>query len=106
MAWDLQSHMHAYVEPSIAKEIAGMVDPHDWLIHRYADQRWNGSTGEDSYTRLLDEADRLPQDTLISVIAEVAIERGRTTNGGHAVYLDDWHSVPFCSDEEMQAWHS
>ena len=44
------------------------------------------------------------RDTLIEAVTDKAIEYGSTINGAGEVYLCDGHSIPWCSEDEMQAW--
>lgn len=107
MSWELQSHMHEYVAPSIDKAAQAKADPILWLAHRFADQRWDEDTGEAGYDALVEQALGLPDESiLLEAVAEFAIENGSTTNGGHEVYLDDCTSVAWCTEDELLAWQS
>jgi len=107
--WELQSHMHSFIAPSVLKAAAEEPDPDDWLARIYADQRWDTSEPQKKYDKLVEQADRLLKDgcrdSVIEAIVEKAIEFGSTTNGGWEVYLDDGYtSVPWCSDEEHEQY--
>lgn len=104
MAWELQSHMHEWIPPTIEKASRVDESPHEWLCDRFADQRWDPTTGNDGYYDLLAQAMDLPSDILIEAITEKAIEYACTTNGGHAVYLDGWIALPWCTEDELLTW--
>lgn len=104
MAWELQTHMHGYIAPSIHKAAQEENDPHGWLCERYADQRWDESTLM-AYNRLVADAGNFAQDTLINEITESTIAYASTSNGGHRVYLDNHTGVEWCTENEMLAWH-
>lgn len=112
MAWELQTDMHSWIAPSIAKaaeEHGTEDDPLGiaWLCQRYADQRWDPDTGDTGYAKLVNNAGFCMHDSLCHAIADHAIEHeGSTTNGGHAVYLDGWTAVKWCSEDAMLAWYS
>ena len=109
--WELQTHMHPYAAPSVWKAALELGAPsyERWLAERYADQRWDGDSDGD-YDALVGQAlgtiERTNPEVIVDAIAEHAIEVGSTTNGGHELYLDDWTSVPWCTEDEMQAWYS
>lgn len=101
--------MHSWVAPSIDLAARESGEPDQWLASRYADQRWDEDTGQEGYDILMSKGLDLAfnaSDVLIDAIAEFAIEQGLTTNGGWEVYLDDWTSIPWCSEDEMQAWYA
>lgn len=107
--WELQRDMHELVAPSIWKAALEQGDPYErWLAERYADQRWDGEDGD--YDALVGQAlgtiERTNPMVIVEAIAEHAIELGQTTNGGHELYLDDWTTVPWCSDAEREDWFS
>ena len=104
MAWELQSHMHSYVQPTISKHAGEGPERLSQLAAWYADQRWDPDSGDEGYDILEAKAKTFADDVLIEAIASHAIEEGSTTNGGHEIYLDDWTSLEWCSDEEQEAW--
>lgn len=128
MAWDLQTHMHAAIAPSVwaaARDACDTVpdDPRTldyegqaWLHDRYADQRWDDTDEgaadfERAHDALIQEAAYLARlhgySYICDQIAEHAIEHvNATTNGGHEVYLDGYTSVEWCSDDTTLAWWS
>ena len=111
MAWELQTHMHGWVAPSIWHTAKTADQPEVWLAERWADQRWDESTGADAYDALVEKALEIMRDVgdelLVDAIALHAIENeNSTTNGGHEVYLDGWTSVPWCSEDQYQEWYA
>jgi len=117
MAWELQSHMHGHIVPSVykahleAQDADGGETDFTWLANRYADQRWDEDTGAEGYNVLVLEAlsdlEGLGAiDIYCDAIAEHASEYASTTNGGFEVYLDSHTSIPWCSEDEMQAWYA
>jgi len=108
--WELQTHMHATMAPSIWKGALENGDPYEqWLAERYADQRWDEDTGDEGYDALVAEAlsiiERTDPHVVVEAIAELAIEYGCTTNGGHEVYLDSCTSVPWATEAEIESWY-
>ncbi|MBW2672466.1 MAG: hypothetical protein JRD89_03500 [Deltaproteobacteria bacterium] len=101
--------MHPYVAPSVWKAALRHGHPsyEHWLADTYADQR-HDADDEASHaalvSRALETIERTNPEVIVDAIAEHAIEVGSTTNGGHEIYLDDWTSVPWCSESEMLVW--
>lgn len=113
MAWELQSHTHSRVPPSVwqaaVEHSPSRAHQWWWLAQRWADQRWDESTGVAAYAALRSRAlAYLRQGSIQFICIEIAthaIEHASaTTNGGHEVYLDGWTSIPWCSDEQHEAW--
>jgi len=102
--WELQGHMHQYIAPSIDKASNGEDNPREWLEFRFADQTSNEDCSD--YDDRVAIAKDLATDTLINSIVDNAIEYAGTTNGAWEVYLDEWTSVPWCSDEECLEWYA
>ena len=118
MAWELQRHMIQYIRPSIAAWAERHDDPHYVLVGLYAelkqdaDEQALGSAAGgrvlgDTYTspRYYKQGTILSKSELIQYIAMVAEQKSTTTNGAGAFYIDDWTTVPFCSEEVFLAWN-
>jgi len=104
LAWELQTHMHDHVAPSLHKYAQQQDDPNEWLVTMYVDQR-TAMWGEDNVCPDTGtHARSLSYDALLDMVAERAIEHGTTTNGGHEVYLDSHTSIPWCSEDELHEW--
>jgi hypothetical protein len=101
--WELSDEMVPYVEPTIQLWAENLGT--GWLAARWADQRWDG-TSQTIYLSLVHEAESMHPEDLVREVAESAIEYGSTTNGGHEVYLDDYASIPFCSEEYMHNYYN
>ena len=107
MAWELQQHMHSWVAPSVHKAASEHEDPHEWLALRHADQRWDSDTGTEGYNKLAEYArSHLSYDVLVRDIADHAVEYSTTTNGGWEVYLEEWTTVPWCTEDDMLSWYA
>ena len=91
--WELQTHMHSYIAPSVAAYAAKEPDPQHWLEVTLREQAPD------------EPIPPLGVDGLANAIAEKAIEYDGTTNGGHEVYLHDWQSVPFCDEDTYLTWY-
>lgn len=107
MAWELQRQMYDRIAPSIFKVWQEARDTVPcWLNKRYADQRWDYEDGDEAYDALVAKARGMSEDTLIREIAEKAVEYSTTTNGSFEVYLDDFTSIPWCTEDEYLTWVS
>lgn len=116
MTWELQSNMHTYVLPSIMLAFHRGVpaDRDTWLCERYADAKVPVCATDmdaDAWTEAKEDAESLLTSSVALVaerVADMAIAAGNVTNGAHEVYLGDvdCHSVPWCSEEQMQAYHA
>jgi len=109
--WELPTHMHSWVAPSILASLAHNTENSDEAITQlrswYVDQRLpDDGFDEDDIARLRGEAAMRDATTLLYEIADKAVEYATTTNGGHEVYLDSHTSIPWCSEEEYQTYWS
>lgn len=103
MAWELDTHMHGHVAPSVAAAAHGSDDPLAWLVEAREFQL------DVHHGEVVDagELAQLGTATLINVIAEHAIGVATTSNGGFEVWLDasGWRSVPWCDEDALLEWH-
>jgi len=106
--WELQSHVHHLIGPSILKHAQEQEDPLGWLCKRVTDLSWEDDQDYDAMVAELraDYADAegkpIYWGPLVERLTEAAIEHGSTTNGGWEFYIDDYTSVPFCEDEDLE----
>lgn len=111
---ELQTHMHVYVAPSIAKEAKAIASGSFKLFAVtlagwWADQRWDGDDpGTRDYDEMVADAVARIHDggelDVIGEIAEVAIERSECRNDFGAVYIDAYSEAEWCSEEFMHDW--
>ena len=109
--WVLQTHMHSWVAPSILASLTNSTESDEESVAQlrswYVDQRLpDDDCDEDDIARLQGEAAMLDASVLLQDIADMAIEYGSTTNGGHEVYLDSHTSIPWCSEDEYHTYWS
>jgi hypothetical protein len=84
--------MHEYIAPSIA---AYCRETEYDLSNLYADTLGEG--------RL--DTGKGPEEIMGELVAQVKAYAS-TTNGGYEFYIDDWTSIPWCSEEDKNLWHS
>jgi len=108
MAWQLQNHMIAYIEPSILAHVTddkGNVDK-GTLAQYYADCHWDEDTGTAGYDLLTVLATGSEVSDLISRIKVKAVEYAATTNGGHEFFIDGFTSIAWCDEDTYLAYYA
>ena len=116
MAWEMGRHMHGHVAPSIwlhacrrAKKrepTLAFLGEQLAAIEFAADDDCDDSD-YDLYTQVAVDIVRENGKTwAVNLIAQATVEMGMTVNGGYEFYLPDrWETVPWCTDEQLEAWH-
>ena len=109
--WELQSHMHEYIAPSIMAHAEAQPDPLGWLCERVVDLSCDEPDYEVEFPKLRAEyadAEGKPiyWGPLIERLTDAAVQFGSTTNGGHEFYLDGWTTVPWCDEKTKEMWYS
>lgn len=84
MMWELQTHMHAYIAPTIAQALERGDIPEDLL-----------------------DPDLAPDDIAqVHALVTRALAYRATTTGGGALHLDARTTIPWCSHDDMLAWYT
>jgi len=86
----MQEHMISYIRPSIEKYVRENPGMRESLTEIY----------EEKY-----EKKPIDDNDLYHGLSTIAEEKRTTTNGAWEFYLDSWTSIPWCSDEELQAYY-
>ena len=109
MAWELDRDMHSWVAPSIAAHAQSLKSGlrKAWLANVYASQIceaegriFSDPADKERFDRLNAEGLRMPELSIIEAIADRAIARGETSDGGHEIFLTSTHRVRWCSEDD------
>ena len=93
MAMELQSHMLAYIRPSIE---AAVVGNRSLLVQWFCDVKWDEDTGDAGYNLLSVLANGAPECELVETIEAAAVEYAAVTNDFGEFYIDGFTSIPWC----------